>query len=105
MSGGIVADEKTYTQQIEEGKQFVKETLAGLAVELKQPDIDGFEFMVTDRDFDDEKVSIYDPVKRRVVTKLGKHNLADCSTTPSVKRALRSQVDADVRSYYTLSHV
>jgi hypothetical protein len=105
VSGGIVADEKAYAQQIEEGKQFVKETLVGLAVELKQPDIDRFEFMVTDRDFDDEKVSIYDSVKRRVVTKLGKDNLADCSATPSVKRALRKQVDADVRSYYTLLHV
>ena len=94
-----MADEKTYTQLIEDGKQFVRETLAGLAEELKQPDIDGFKFMVTGRDFDDEKVSIYDPVKRRVVTKLEKHNLADCSTTPSVKRALRSQVEADVGSY------
>jgi hypothetical protein len=100
-----VADEKTYEQQIEEGKQFVRETLTVLAAELKQPDINGFEFIITDRDFDDQKISIYDPAKRRIVTKLGKHNMADCPTTPSVKQALRSQVDADVRSYYSLSHV
>lgn len=100
-----MADEKTYAQQIEEGKQFVTETLAGLAAELQQSDIQRFEFRVTGSDFDDEKISIYDPAKRRIVTKLGKHKLADCCTTPSVKRALRSQVDAEVRSHYSLLHV
>jgi hypothetical protein len=97
-----VADEKTYAQQIEEGKQLVRETLARLARELKRPDIDGFEFMVTPRDLDDEQISIYDPMKRKVVTKLRKHDLADSPAPPSVKRRLQSQVDAGVRSYYAL---
>ena len=92
-------NEKTYAEQIEDGKQFVRETLTELATELKRPDINAFEFMITERDFDSEKVSIYDPAKRRVVTKLGRHDLADCSTTPSVRNALRRRVDADVRSY------
>lgn len=102
-----MADEKTYERQIEEGKQFVRETLAGLATELKlkQPSIDGFEFMVTPRDFDDDIISIYDPERRRVVTKLGKHDLADSPATPSVKLTIESQVEAAVRAYYNHAHV
>ena len=105
-AGGNVADEKTYEQQVKEGEKFVRETLAGLAAELGQPDVEGLEIeRLPGKDFDNELVSIYDPKKRRVVSKLRRNDLADSPATPSVKRRLKSQVESDVRSYYTPSHV
>jgi hypothetical protein len=79
----------------------VKETLTGLATQLKQPDIDNFEFLTTDKDFDQDQLSIFDPRKRRVVTKVARNDLADCMTTPVVKRRLADAVKTAVQAYYT----
>ena len=101
-----MAGEKTYAQQVEEGKQFVRETLATLAAELSQPDIEGFEIeALPGKDFDSDLVSIYDPKKHRVVSKMRRNDLADSPATPSAKRKLKSQVESDVRFYYDSSHV
>ena len=97
-------DVMNYKKQIETGIQSVMEALPGLAVELKQPDIEGFKCIRTHRDFDNQQVSLIDPKKNRVVSKLEEKNLADCSADPSRKRRLKSQVEEDVRSYYSPSH-
>lgn len=77
-----------------------------MAAELGEPDIEGFEIeSLPGKDFDNDLMSIYDPKKRRVVGKLGTNDLADSPATPSVKRRLKRQVESDVRSYYTPSHV
>jgi len=57
----VMSDEKDYQQQIEAGKTFVRETLAQLATDLKQADINHFSFKITSNDFDNEEVSIFDP--------------------------------------------
>jgi hypothetical protein len=95
-----MSDEKEYQEQIEAGKTFVKETLTQLATDLKKADINEFTFEVTDKDFDNEQESIFDPKGRKVVVKLNKDDLADCSTTPSVKSKLKNQVETAVRTYY-----
>ena len=68
--------------------------------ETKQPDIEKFELLITDQDFDRDQVSIFDPKNRKVVTKLARNDLADCSTTSVVKRKLADQVDTAVRTNY-----
>jgi hypothetical protein len=93
-------EKEGYEKQEEVGKQFIKETLATLATRLKQPDIDKFEFLITDQDFDRDQVSIFDPKNRKVVTKLARNDLADCSTTPVVRRKLGDEVDTAVQTYY-----
>lgn len=95
-----MSDEKDYQQQIEAGKSFVRETLAQLAIDLKQPDITNFTFKITSNDFDNEEVSIFDPKVVRVVAKLKKDDLADSPATPSVRTKLRNQLTAAVRAYY-----
>ena len=77
-----MSDEKDYQQQIEAGKSFVRETLAQLAIDLKQPDITNFTFKITSNDFDNEEVSIFDPKVVRVVAKLKKDDLADSPRLP-----------------------
>lgn len=95
-----MSDEREYQKQIEVGKTFVKEALTQLATTLKQADINEFTFEVTGKDFDNEQISIFDPKGRRVVVKLNKDDLADCSTTRSVKSKLKNQMETAVRAYY-----
>ena len=95
-----MSDDKEYQKQIEAGKTFVKETLMQLATDLKQADINEFTFEVTGKDFDNEQESIFDPNGRKVVVKVNKDDLADCSTTRSVKSKLKNQVETAVRAYY-----
>lgn len=92
--------EDSYQEQVEAGKRFVKETLTELATQLKRPDIDNFEFLSTDKDFDNDQLSIFDPSKRRVVGKVARNDLADCMTTPVVKRRLADEINSAVRAYY-----
>jgi hypothetical protein len=95
-----MSEEKEYQNQIEAGKTFVKETLTQLATDLKQADINEFKFEITGKDFDNEQVSIFDPKGKKIVVKLNKDDLADCSTTRSVENKLKNQVEAAVRAYY-----
>ena len=95
-----MSDEQDYQKQIEAGKAFVIETLSKLATDLKQTDINEFTFIKTDKDFDNEQVSIFDPKGKRVVVKLREDDLADCPATSSVKGRLITQLDTAVRSYY-----
>jgi hypothetical protein len=95
-------DEDRYQEQIEAGKQFVKETLAELKNTLNQPDIGNFEFLTTDKDFDHDQLSIFDPKKRKVVAKLVRNDLADCMTTTVVKRRIADDLKTAVRVYYTV---
>jgi hypothetical protein len=87
-------------KQVEAGKQFVKETLAELKTTLNQPDIDNFEFLTTDKDFDHDQLSIFDPKKRRVVAKIARNDLADCMTTPIVKRRLVVEINTAAQAYF-----
>ena len=95
-----MSDEKDYQQQIEAGKTFVRETLAELATDLKQTDINNFTFKITSNDFDNEEVSIFDANAMSVVAKLTKDDLADCAATPSVRSKLKNQLEVAVRAYY-----
>jgi hypothetical protein len=93
-------DEDRYQKQVEAGKQFVKETLAKLKTVLNQPDIDNFQLLTTEKDFDHDQLSIFDPNKRRVVVKVARNDLADCMSTPVVKRRLADEINAAVDAYY-----
>jgi hypothetical protein len=95
-----MADVNTYQQQVEAGKEYVKEILGGLAAELERPDINRFEFQITDHDFDRQEISIVDPVEKRIVAKLSESNLADQAGTPSLKRKLKDYVTAAVNFYF-----
>lgn len=77
----------------------MRETLVQLATAPKQADINEFTFEVTGKDFDNEQVSIVDPKGRKVVVKLNKDDLADCSTTRPVKSKLKNQLETAVRAY------
>lgn len=94
------SEENRYQKQVEAGKQFVKETLAELKTTLNQPDIDNFEFLTTDKDFDHDQLSIFDPKNRRVVAKLERNDLADCTTTQVVREKLKDRINTEVRAYY-----
>ena len=89
-----------YEQQIEAGKAIVKEMLARLAVELNRPKIQEFVFKVTDQDVDRKQISIFDPERQRVVTKLEEGELADCPTTPAISSKVKARLAAAIRSYY-----
>lgn len=95
-----MADVNTYQQQVEDGKEYVKEILSGLAADLGRPDINRFEFQITDQDFDHQQISIVDPVEKRIVTKLSESNLADQAGTPFLKRKLKDDIRAAVNSYF-----
>src|SRR5262249_16060571 len=86
-------------QRRDAGMKMVKEMLAALAMELRQPDIEAFEFKEVDRDLTYDRVSLFDRKKNRVVTKMEKHDLEMWAREPSLQTKLRSQVDAAVRSY------
>lgn len=90
----------TYEQQVEDGKGYVKEILGGLAADLGRPDINRFEFQITDQDFDRQQVSIVDPVEKRIVTKLSESNLADQAGSSFLKRKLKDDITAAVNSYF-----
>jgi hypothetical protein len=89
-----------YEQQIESGKAIVKEMLANLATELNEPKARNFEFKVTAQDFDQNRVSIWDPAQERVVAKVKRDDLADSPATPSTRSKLQSQLAAALLSHY-----
>jgi hypothetical protein len=51
-------------------------------------------------DFDNGQISIFDPKGKKVVFKLKEHDLADCSTTPSIRKKLKSDLETAVRTHY-----
>jgi len=78
----------------------LREMLAKLASELKEPRINDLELIMTDKDFDNRCRSLFDPEKKRIVTKIGANELADAPTTPLVRRHLEGQLRTALRTYY-----
>lgn len=92
--------EETYEQQIEAGKGMVKEILKKLSIALKKQQIDGFEWKRTDKDFDNQEVSIFDPSRKRIVTKVKEDTLADLPKTRGLKSAVETQLRTALLNYY-----
>jgi len=78
----------------------LQELLAKLATELREPKIESLEMMMTDKDFDNRCRSLFDPEKKRIVTKIGENQLADAPTTPLVRHHLEGQMREALRTYY-----
>jgi len=92
-------------KEFESGRDFVNAFLEQLADELNAPEVRELDFEVTDKDFDERRVSLVDRKRLRVVTKIDENDLADCMTTPSIRRKLEQQLRAAILSYSpTLDH-
>ena len=79
----------------------VSEILSRLGAELKEPRItQDLELVMTDKDFDNRKVSIVDNSDHRIVTKVAEDDLSDYDTTPEVRRALDGQLRQALRAHY-----
>ena len=90
------------SNEIETGKEIIKEILGKLALELKQPRINDLTYMVTDEDFDRQQVSIVDPNQKKVVMKVEQNHLADAPSMPDLLRKLEAQLRASVRTHYKI---
>jgi hypothetical protein len=94
-----MASQQTYEQQIEAGKQIVRETLIRLASDLERPQISSFTFAVTDLDFDNRQTSVWDPDKRRIVLRIYDDHLADAPATTAIRHRLEAQIRETVKAY------
>jgi hypothetical protein len=94
----------TYDQQIENGKNIVKEILSRLAKELNQPQIADFSFLATDLDFDNSEVSIWDPEQEKIVVKIKQDDLADAPATPGVRRKIEAQLQAAMKAHVSATN-
>ena len=97
-----MASEQPYEQQIEAGKEIVKDMLRNLALALKQPEINDFYFRVSDRDFDESEISIFDPHQKKTVLKVKGDDLADAPATPTVRRSIETQLREAVKKHYKI---
>lgn len=88
-----------YEQQVENGKQIVRAQLARIATELNTLRPLGLKLTMTDRDFDFDQVSLVDPERLRVVTKIERDDLADSGADEVARRRMTRQLEAAVRSY------
>jgi hypothetical protein len=97
-----MAPQQAHAQQIETGRQIVKEILGKLAADLNRPEINNLSFMVTDKDFDHRQVSILDQNQKKIVMKVNDNDLADCPADRSVRRKLEAGLLAAVKEYYKI---
>lgn len=96
-----MAAREEYKLQIEAGKGIVKEVLSALAASLKEPSIAEFKFIETHLDFDDYEgqLSLFDPIREKIVAKLKIPHLADAPSSPTRKKQLKDHVRAAVIAY------
>lgn len=97
-----MASQQTYEQQIEAGKEIVKEALRRLAGEIGRQEIREFKFIVTDRDFDHRQISVLDPNQKKIVLKLAEDDLADAPGTAAVRYKLETQLHEAVGNHYKI---
>lgn len=88
-----------YELQVEVGTEIIRAELARIADELTVPRLLGLKFMVTDRDFDFDRVSLVDSERSKIVTKIERDDLADSSADKAVRQRITCQLEAAVRSY------
>ena len=95
-----MASQQTYEEQIEAGKEIVKEILCRLASDIEQPQVNKFSFIVTDRDFDNRQISVLDPDQKKIVFKMNEDDLADAPASSPVRHRLEAQLREAVRAYF-----
>jgi len=88
-----------YEQQVEVGTEIIRAELARIADDLSVPRLLGLKFMVTDRDFDFERVSLVDAERSKIVTKIERDDLADSVADEVVRHRMTCRLEAAVRSY------
>lgn len=88
-----------YEQQVEVGTRIIRAELARIADELAVPHLLGLKFIVTDRDFDFDRVSLVDSERSKIVTKIERDDLADSAADEAVRHRMTCQLEAAVRSY------
>ena len=59
-----------YEEQVESGKEIVRQVLSNLAAEFNEPEVNTLAFKVTYQDFDRDRISLVDPKRLRVVAKI-----------------------------------
>jgi hypothetical protein len=87
-----------YEQQVESGKEIVREMLANLASDVNEPQVKEFTFRMTDQDFDRDRISLMSQ-NLKIVTKIERDDLADCPADRAVRRKLEAQVWQSVQTF------
>jgi hypothetical protein len=82
----------TYEEQVESGKQIVRQMLGNLAVEFNEPELNNLQFKITDKDFDEDRISLVDLQRREVVAKIEENDLADSPADAGVWKRLEAQI-------------
>lgn len=88
-----------YEQQVEIGKEIIRMQLVRIANGLNAPHLLGLEFMLTDRDFDCDRVSLVDSQGLKIVMKVERDDLADIGAHKAVRRRITRPLATAVRSY------
>jgi hypothetical protein len=55
-----------------------------------------FSFILTDRDFDNGDLSLWDSNQKKIIAKVKRADLADAPATPEIRRKLETQLRTDL---------
>jgi hypothetical protein len=87
-----------YEQQVESGKEIVREILANLATDLNEPNVKEFTFKMTDQDFDRDRISLVGP-NHKIVAKIERDDLADCPEDRAIRGKLKARLQQSVQIF------